>query len=222
MKIIVTGANGLVGKGVLLEALDQEDVQEVLSIARRKTGLSHPKLKELIHADFSEFKSVEDELKGYDACFACMGVSAAGMNEEQYSKLTFDYTIALAKTFKELNPNACFTYVSGVVTDSSEKGRQMWARVKGKTENELLALGFKSASMFRPGMIIPMRGVKSSTKLYQFMYDYFMWLVHLMKRLSPSSVVNTDQIGQAMLEVARGKDAPKILHSKDILAHAKA
>lgn len=216
-KVIITGATGMVGKGVLLECLDHPEIGGVLVIGRNSIKLEHPKLKELILADFSDFSGMKDELAGYDACFFCMGVSSAGMKEEQYKKISYDYTLALAKTLFSKNPEMTFNYVSGVGTDSTEKGRVMWARVKGKTENDLLNMGFKQAFMFRPGMIIPLRGIKSRTKLYQFMYDYFMWLVKLAKLLSPNSVVNTSQVGLAMINsMLKGYDK-KILTPKDII-----
>lgn len=221
MKIIVTGATGMVGKGVLLECLDSEEVTEVLSIGRISLEIDHPNLKELIHKDFSEFDSVANQLTGYDACFHSMGVSAAGMSEKEYTQKTYGFTMALAKTFLSQNPNSVFTYVSGQGTDSSEKGRSMWARVKGKTENELLELGFKGAYMYRPGGIIPLRGIKSSTKLYQFFYDYFMWLLKLIKTISPNSVVNTTQIGQSMIRVAKSGYKKSILKPKDIIETSK-
>lgn len=207
----------MVGKGVLLECLDHEEIKEVLCISRKSTGLSHPKLTELIQQDFADFNSVKEKLKGWDACFYCMGVSAAGMSEDQYSKITYDYTIALATILFELNPGMTFNYVSGVGTDSTENGRMMWARVKGKTENDIINMGFKRVFAFRPGMIIPLRNIKSSTKLYQFMYDYFMWLVKLVKLLSPNSVVNTTQVGFAMINSISSNYNKTILTPKDII-----
>jgi len=217
-KVIITGATGMVGKGVLLECLDHKDISEVLVIGRNPVDMEHPKLKELIQNDFSDFAGVKDKLTGYDACFFCMGVSAGGMKEEQYRKITYDYTLALAKTLIEISSSMVFNYVSGEGTDSSEKSRMMWARVKGKTENDLLNMGFKGAYMFRPGAIIPLRGIKSRTKLYQFFYDYFMWLIKLIKAIAPNSVVNTTQLGRAMINsVLKGYDK-KVLKPKDIIA----
>jgi uncharacterized protein YbjT (DUF2867 family) len=216
-KVIVTGATGMVGKGVLLECLDHDAISEVLVIGRNSVDMEHPKLKELIHKDFSDFSVVADQLKGYDACFFCMGISSAGMKEEKYSKITYDYTLALAKTLYKENPDMIFNYVSGVGTDSTEKGRTMWARVKGKTENDLLNMGFSQAYMFRPGAIIPLRGIKSRTRLYQFMYDYFMWMVKLMKLISPNSVVDTTQVGLAMINSMLKGYEKKILTPKDII-----
>ncbi|MBE0648477.1 MAG: epimerase [Bacteroidales bacterium] len=220
IKVIVTGATGMVGKGVLLECLEHPAVAEVLSIGRNSVGVQHPKLKELIHQDFSDFSTVGDQLSGYDGCFFCMGISSAGLNGEQYKHVTYDSTLALASILVELDPAMTFNYVSGEGTDSSEKGRMMWARVKGKTENDLLALGFKQAFMFRPGAIIPLRGIKSRTKLYQFLYDYFMWMIKGIKAISPDSVVDTTQVGLAMINsVLKGYDK-KILKPKDIIVLA--
>lgn len=216
-KVIITGATGMVGKGILLECLDHPEIHEVLVIGRNPIGLEHPKLKELLHKDFTSFSEVSGILVGYDACFFSLGISAAGLTEVQYKKITYDYTIALATTLFMLNPQMTFNYVSGVGTDSTEKGRMMWARVKGKTENDLLKIGFKQAYMFRPGAIIPQRGIKSRTKAYQFMYDYFMWLVKAIKVISPDSVVTTTQIGKAMINTVLKDYDKKVLVPKDIL-----
>jgi len=219
--IILTGATGMIGKGVLLECLDHQEIDKVLVIGRNSIDMKHPKLKELIHEDFTDYIGVKDQLKGYDACFFCLGISAAGLKEEQYRKITYDYTISLAKTLKDLNPEMTFNYVSGQGTDSSETGRMMWARVKGKTENDLLHLGFKQAFMFRPGAIIPLRGIKSKTKSYQFMYDYFMWLLKGIKAISPDSIVNTTQIGLAMINTVLKGYHKSILTPKDIIILSK-
>jgi len=221
MKVIITGATGMVGKGILLECLNHESVDEVLIIGRNPIDIQHSKLKELIHNDFSSFSDVATELSGYDACFFSLGISAKGLKEKEYKRITYDFTLSLANILLKLNPEITFNYVSGEGTDSSEKGRMMWARVKGKTENDLLHLGFKQAFMFRPGAIIPLRGIKSRTRLYQFMYNYFIWLVKLIKFLAPNSVVNTTQIGLAMINsVLKGYDK-KVLTPKDILVLAE-
>lgn len=220
-KVIITGATGMVGKGVLLECLDHPDISSVLCINRSKLNISHPKLIEIIHPDFSDFKPIADKLNGYDACFYCMGVSSSRMKEEEYTKLTYGYAIALAKVLYNLNNKMIFNYVSGEGTDTSEKGRIMWARVKGKTENDILRMGFKDAYMFRPGAIIPLRGIKSKTKLYQTMYDYFTWLIKVIKLIAPNSIVNTTDIGLAMINSTTTGYQHKILKPKDILALAK-
>lgn len=221
MKVIITGATGMVGRGVLLECLDHKAIDEVLAIGRNSLEMDHPKLKEMIHKDFSDFSVVTTQLKGYDACYACMGVSVAGLSEEEYTKLTYGFTIALAKATHFANPNMTFIYVSGQGTDSTEKGRVMWARVKGKTENEILNMEFKQAFMFRPGGIIPLRGIKSRTKLYQFIYDYFLWLLKLMKAINPKSIVNTTQIGVAMINASVNGYGQRIIRPRDILRLSK-
>ena len=219
-KVIITGASGMIGKGVLLECLSHESIDEVLAIVRHSTGQVHPRLKELIHSDFTDFTAIRDRLAGFDACFFCLGVSSAGMKEEDYRRITYDFTLSLAKTLVQLNPGLTFTYVSGEGTDTTEKGRIMWARVKGKTENDLLNLGFGQAFMFRPGLIIPLKGIKSRTKSYQFVYNYFMWLVKLIKALAPDSVVTTTQIGLAMINAMLNGYGEKILKPKDIITLA--
>ena len=216
-KVIITGATGMIGKGVLLECLDHADIDEVLVIGRTSIEMQHPKLKELIHDDFINFSEVKTQLKGYDACFFCLGVSASGMKMEQYQHITHDFTLSLAKILHEINQFMTFNYVSGEGTDSTEKGKVMWARVKGKTENDILNLGFKQAYMFRPGAIIPLKGIKSKTKSYQFMYDYFMWLLKAIKAIAPNSIVNTTQIGLAMINsVLKGYDK-SVMRPKDII-----
>jgi len=221
MKVILFGATGMVGKGVLLECLDDARVEQVLAVGRSSSGVQHPKLKELVHADLYDYAKVEEQLKGYDACFFCLGVSSAGMKEADYSRVTYDLTLAAAKTLVKLNPQMTFIYVSGAGTDSSEKGRSMWARVKGKTENALFGLGFKGAYMFRPGFIQPMRGVTSRTGLYRAVYAVGAPLYPLFKALAPGAVTSTDRVGKAMIRVA-AEGAPKQhLENADINALAK-
>ena len=212
----------MVGKGVLLECLDHDQIEKVTTVGRSLLEIVHPKLAQIHHRDFGEFESIKDQLEGIDAAYLCMGVSAAGLSEEAYTKFTYDYTMALAKILLAINPEMTLIYVSGQGTDSSEKGRTMWARVKGKTENDLLKLGFKRAFMFRPGAIIPLRGIKSKTKLYQFFYDYFLWLLKLMKRLMPNSIVNTTQIGIAMINASHQGYAKPVIDPADILLLAKS
>ena len=216
MKInaIITGSTGMVGKGVLLECLDSEKVESVLVISRRSLGMNHPKLKELIHKDFTDFSSVKNKLEGYDACFHCMGVSAVGLSEKDYSKLTFDVTKSLADVFYEVNPDGVFNYVSGTGTNSSEKGGSMWARVKGKTENYVLNKGFKDAYMFRPGAIIPEKGIKSSTGWYQVIYNILTPFFGLMKK--SKNITTTTKIGRAMINSVSKPQALKHLENKEI------
>ena len=165
MKVAITGSTGMIGKGVLLECLDDDRIEQVLVVNRSAIDIKHPKLKEVLLKDFLKPSSIKNELAEMDAVFFCLGVSVAGMTEEDYTRITYDYTINFAKTYKEANPDGTFVYVSGTGTDSEEKAGAMWKRVKGKTENDLLKMGFKNAYMFRPGAIRPMRGIKSKTPL---------------------------------------------------------
>lgn len=199
LKVVITGGTGMVGKGVLLECLDSENIDSVLLINRRSIDMEHDKLKEIVHQDFYDLSSIEDQLKGYDACFFCLGVSAYRMSEEDYTKITYDLTLHFANTLLKLNPEMTFCYVSGQGTDGSEKGRIMWARVKGKTENAILAMPFKKSYMFRPGFIQPMRGIKSSTKMYNTMYAIINPFMPVLKLLFAKSVTNTDRVGKAMI-----------------------
>lgn len=222
MKAIIFGASGMIGRGVLLECLDDARVTEVLCVGRSKLDMEHTKLTQLEHNDFTNFDAVREPLSGFDACYFCLGVSAAGMKEAQYRKITYDFTLAAARLLVELNPEMTFTYVSGAGTDSSEKGRAMWARVKGKVENDLLALGFKNAVMFRPGAILPKRGIKSRTPMYQFMYDYFTWLIKFIGLFVPNSITDTTRIGKAMINAHLVGADKRILDPKDINALAAA
>ncbi len=203
MKVILFGATGMVGQGVLRECLADPDVTEVLAVGRSTCGVDHPKLEELVRDELFDYTDAEERLRGYDACFFCLGVSAAGMSEEQYTTITYDLTLAAAATLARLNPDMTFIYVSGAGTDSSESGRAMWARVKGKTENDLLKLPFAGAYMFRPAFIQPMHGIRSRTKLYRALYAIAAPLFPLLNALFPRYVTTTEQVGRAMLVVAR-------------------
>jgi uncharacterized protein YbjT (DUF2867 family) len=216
MKVLLFGATGMVGQGVLRECLLDPDVESVVSIGRGVTGQQHPKLRELRHNTFLDYSAIEDQLSGFDACFFCLGVSSAGMSEEQYQRVTYGFTIAAARVLAKLNPRLTFIYVSGMGTDSSEHGRSMWARVKGKTENELLRLGFRAAYMFRPGAIVPLHGVKSKTKLYRVFYVLLGPLLPVLKALFPKYVTTTEQIGRAMLTVAKQGWPKPVLETFDI------
>ncbi|MCB9233258.1 MAG: epimerase [Bacteroidia bacterium] len=218
MRVIVTGASGMVGMGVLLECIDSESVESILVVGRTPCGVENSKLKELLHGDFMDFSGVEDQLQGYDACFWCLGVSAAGMDEAKYSRITYDYTLNFGRLLSQINPEMTFIYVSGAGTDSTEKGRQMWARVKGKTENDLLKLPFKDAYMFRPGMIQPKRGIKSKTPLYNFVYTGFGWLINLIKLMAPNSSTDTTTHGKAMINAVLHGYEQKILENPQINA----
>ncbi len=214
MKVIITGSTGMVGKGVLLECLEDNRVSEVLLINRNRIYVKHPKIREVIHQDFTDFTPIKNELNGYDACFHCMGVSAGGMNEERYFKLTYTITESLAKVLYDINPNITFFYVSGEGTDSTEKGRMMWARVKGKTENMIFNKGFKDAYAFRPGVIIPVRGEKSKTKLYRIIYIFMRPFFPILKKMK--SVTTTANIGKAMIRLVEKPHPVKILYGSDI------
>jgi uncharacterized protein YbjT (DUF2867 family) len=210
----------MVGRGVLLECLDSPDVASVLVINRHPVGITHPKLREVIHADFFDLTSIAGELKGYNACFFCLGVTSAGLAEKSYAHLTFDLTISFAKAFAEQNPGSVFCYVSGAGTDSSEKGRVMWARVKGRTENALLAMPFRSAYMFRPGFIEPLKGIKSSTKLYNTLYIILRPLFPFFRSM-PKFATDTIRVGKAMINVATGGYQKNLLECIDINLIAK-
>lgn len=216
MKVIVFGATGMVGQGVLRECLLDAGVQHVLSVGRTALEQTHPKLNNLVHADLYNYSTIENALTGYDACFFCLGVSASGMSEAQYHRITYDLTLAAAQTLSRLNPKMTFIYVSGMGTDSSERGRSMWARVKGKTENALLRLPFKAAYMFRPGMIQPLHGIKSKTGLYRAIYAITGPLLPLIKAMAPSAITTTEQMGRAMIKVARDGASHSVLETKEI------
>lgn len=220
VKVVLFGATGMVGSGVLLECLDSPRVSSIIAVSRSTSGRAHPKLREIIHADFLDFGPLSAELAGSDACFFCLGVSSAGMSEPDYTRLTHDVTIAAANALLAVSPQLTFIYVSGQGTDGTEKGRSMWARVKGKTENDLLAMPFKAAYMFRPGYIQPMRGVRSKTRLYQTFYDLGGWLYPLLRTLAPRLVTTTANVGRAMIEVAAEGYSKTILSSADISAVA--
>ena len=216
MNVILFGATGMVGQGVLRECLLDPGVQSVLAIGRSATGQRNPKLRELIHRDFLDFSAVANELSGFDACFFCLGVSSAGMREEDYRRVTYDFTMAAARTLARLNSGMTFVYVSGMGTDSSERGRTMWARVKGKTENEILRLPFKAAYMFRPGVIVPLDGIQSKTRLYRLFYALTGPVLPLLKAAFPKYVTTTAQVGRAMIKVARQGAAKSVLENSDI------
>jgi uncharacterized protein YbjT (DUF2867 family) len=215
MKVLIFGATGMVGQGVLRECLLDPEVTQVLSIGRNATGKQHPKLREIKHTDLYDYSNIESELTGVDACFYCLGVSSVGMSEADYTRISYDMTLAAATVLARLNPNMVFTYVSGAGTDSSEKGSVMWARVKGKTENALLRLPLR-AYMFRPGAIQPLHGVRSKTRLYQFFYTLAAPIFPILRALFPHQITTTEQVGKAMLIVARRGSDKKLLESKDI------
>lgn len=216
MKVIVFGATGMVGQGVLIECLRDPDVTQVLTVGRSVTGQENPKLREIVHQDFFDFSAIEKDITGYDACFFCLGVSSIGMDEERYRRLTYDITLAAARALARLNPGMTFAYVTGAGADSTEQGRVMWARVKGKTENDLLKLPFKAAYMFRPGAIQPLHGVRSKTGWVQGIYDATAPLLSFLHRVAPNYMTTTEEVGRAMLTVAKRGYPKPILEMEDI------
>jgi uncharacterized protein YbjT (DUF2867 family) len=222
MRILIFGATGMVGQGVLRECLLDPSVQSVQTVGRTPTGLEHPKLREVVHQDLWRYEAIEADLSGFDACFFCLGVSSSGMAEADYERMTYGITLAAAETLCRLNPRMTFIYVSGAGTDSSEHGKSMWARIKGKTENALLRLPFAAAYMFRPGFIEPLYGARSKTASYRALYTLTKPLLPLLRWAFPDYVLTTQQIGQAMLTVARQGYPKRILESKDIRAAARS
>jgi uncharacterized protein YbjT (DUF2867 family) len=216
MKIILFGATGMVGQGVLRECLLDTEVESVLAVGRSPTGQQHAKLREIVHDNFLDYSAIESQLTGYDACFFCLGVSSVGMDEARYRHLTYDITMAAARMLAKLNPQMVFVYVTGRGTDSTEQGRSMWARVKGKTENDLLKLPFKAAYMFRPAGIQPLHGIRSKTAWYQAVYVLAAPLLTLLNRIAPKYVTTTEQVGRAMIKVARDGFPKPVLESEDI------
>src|ERR1700722_18386291 len=213
MKVILFGATGMVGQGVLRECLLDPQVQSVLAVGRRPTGQRHAKLREITHDNFLDYSAIESELRGYDACFFCLGVSSIGMDEQRYRHLTYDITLAAATTLSRLNPGMVFTYVTGRGTDSTEQGPLMWARVKGKTENDLLKLPFKAAYMFRPAGIQPRHGIKSKTAWINAIYVVASPLLARLARTSPQYMTTTERVGRAMISVARNGYPKPVLES---------
>jgi uncharacterized protein YbjT (DUF2867 family) len=215
-RAVIFGASGMVGKGVLFECLINNVVDSVTAVVRTPTGVHHEKYREIVLRDFLDYSNLKQDLTGIDACFFCLGVSSMGMNEETYSKITYDYTLVAATNLLEVNPDIAFCYVSGTGTDSSGKGRVMWARVKGKTENMLLALPFKASYMFRPGLIQPLQGIKSRTRLYRIFYFIVGALFPLLKKLAPNRITTTLQVGKAMIHAVVLGYENKYLENRDI------
>ncbi|MCP3061662.1 NAD(P)H-binding protein [Myxococcus sp. K38C18041901] len=220
MKVVLFGATGMVGQGILRECLLAPDVEQVLAVVRSPTGQRHEKLREVLHQDFLDYGAIEASLQGYDTCFFCLGVSSAGMDEQAYSKVTYDVTLAAAGVLLRLNPTMTFIFVSGAGTDGTEKGRVMWARVKGRAENALLRMPFRAAYMFRPAFIQPLHGIVSRTRLYRALYAVLGPLYPVLKRLAPRFVTTTEAVGLAMLEAARSGAPKQVLENDDINALA--
>jgi uncharacterized protein YbjT (DUF2867 family) len=221
MNVLLFGATGMVGQGVLRECLLDSNVQLVQTVGRTAAGVQNPKLRDVVHADIFHYEALEATLSGFDACFFCLGVSSSGKAEKDYERVTYGITMAAAETLCRLNPRMTFIYVSGAGTDPSERGRILWARVKGKTENALLRLPFAAAYMFRPGIIEPLDGIKSKTNVYQIFYTLGKPLLPLLRMIFPNYVLTTRQIGRAMLTVARNGSPKRVLETKDIRAAAQ-
>lgn len=211
LNIILTGATGMVGEGVLHECLNHPDVESVLIVNRRSSGAKHPKLKEIIHKDFYNLTDIEKQLSGYNACFFCLGTTSVGKSEELYNKITYELTKTFADTLVKLNPEMTFCYISGTGTDTSEKGKPMWARIKGKTENYIIKL-FPKAYMFRPGLIIPTKGLKNTLTPYKI----FAPLIPLVKLIFSGYVCSLREIGVAMINTVTKGYEKKILEVEDI------
>jgi uncharacterized protein YbjT (DUF2867 family) len=218
MNIVIFGATGMVGQGVLRECLLDPDVRLVQTVGRAPTATQNPKLKEIVRKDLFDYADIEKELSGFDACFFCLGVSSSGMSEADYTHITYDIAISAAQTLVRLNPQMTFVFVSGAGADSTERGRVMWARVKGKTENALLRLPFKAVYIFRPGIIQPLHGIQSKTAAYRVFYAIAGPLFPIARRLFPTYVLSTEQIGRAMLAAARHGSPKPILDAPDIRA----
>jgi len=216
MNVLIFGATGMVGQGVLRECLLDSGVERVTAIGRSGSGASHPKLRDLVHRDLWNYTAIEKDLAGFDACFFCLGVASVGMSEADYERVTYGIAVAAATTLARLNPRMTFVYVSGAGTDSSEKGRIMWARIKGKTENAILRLPFKGAYAFRPGAIQPLHGIRSRTTAYRVAYAVLGPLLPVLRWALPGRILTTEQIGRAMLKVARNGAPKRILESRDI------
>lgn len=220
VKVIIFGATGMVGQGALRECLAASDVEQVLTVGRTPTGQRHPKLTELVHAEMWHYENVEDELKDYDACFFCVGVSAAGMSEKDYTHLTQDMTLAAASTLARLNPTMVFVYVSAA--GAGADGKLMWERVRGRTENALLGMPFRGVYICRPGMIQPLDGIKSKTAAYRIFYSLTKPILPLLRLAMPRHVLTTRMLGRAMLEAVRGRAPKRILETGDLAELGKA
>lgn len=216
MRVVLFGATGMVGQGVLRECLLDPDVESVVTVGRRATGQVHPKLRELVPRDLLDLAPLESELTGLDAAFFCLGVASAGMTEAEYTRVTYDITMAAAEALVRLSPALTFVFVSGAGADSTERGGTMWARVKGRTENALLRMPFRDVYVLRPAVIQPLHGITSRTAAYRLFYRIAGPLMPVLKRAFPGYVTTTEQIGLAMLRVAKRGAPTKILRTEDI------
>lgn len=218
INVIITGATGMVGEGVMHECLLDDRVTSILLLTRKSAGVVHPKVKEIIHSNFQDITPIKDQLTNYNACFFCLGVTSVGKNEKEYSELTYDLTMHVAQILSSINTDMTFCYVSGSGTDSTEKGKRMWARVKGRTENALMRLPFKRVYNFRPAVIEATKGLKNTLSLYK----YFAWLIPVVRKLAPNYICTLSEIGRAMINAAIIGYPKQILEVADIkaLAHA--
>ncbi len=216
MRILIFGATGMVGQAALKAAMLDATVEEIVCVGRTPLGLSAPKLTELVTPDLFDLSSLVDRLVGFDTCLFCLGVSSGGMSEADYSRVTYELTLSIARALLPRNPKLCFQYVSGEGTDSTEQGGVMWARVKGRTENALLGLGFASAYMLRPGAIVPLDGIRSKTWAYQFGLTLFGWLIALLKPVMPGTITDTRRLGATMLSLVRNGYSKPIVRTSDI------
>jgi uncharacterized protein YbjT (DUF2867 family) len=216
VKVILFGGTGMVGQGVLRECINDADVERVMLVVRKSAGVSSPKVVELVHEDFFNWTDVEERFDGFDACFFCLGVSSVGMKEAEYRRVTYDLTIGVAEVLARRGSVKTFIYVSGQSTDSTGKSRQMWARVKGATENALIAMPFAQVFCFRPGYIQPLHGVRSKVGWYNTIYAALSWAYPLLHRIAPKFVTSTEEIGQAMIAVVRSGYPRRILETADI------
>jgi uncharacterized protein YbjT (DUF2867 family) len=212
IKTIIFGATGMVGEGVLHVALEHPDVESVLVVSRKTCDIRNPKLKELLHNDFYDYSAIEKELAGYNACFFCLGVSSVGMSEKDYTRVTYDLTMEAAKTLSRFNPDMTFCYVSGAGTDSTEKGSIMWARVKGRVENRLRELPFKSVYLFRPGFIRPINGLRHA----HLISEIAGMLYPLLNAISPKWVCTLEDVGLGMIAAAKAGPSRQIIENRDI------
>lgn len=221
LKVILTGATGMIGEGVLYECINHPEIEKITVITRKPTGYKHPMLTEIIHNDFSDVSALSEQLKGYNACYFCLGVTSIGKNEADYTRLTYTLTLNFAETLAKLNRDMTFCYISGAGTDSTEKGRTMWARVKGKTENDLMKLPFKQVYNFRPGGIEPFLPLRSSQTYYKT-YKYLKWLFAVMKVVTPGLIVGLKELATAMINASLVGYSKNILEISDIKQLAKA
>lgn len=220
MRVVLFGGTGMIGSGALIECLAHPDVESVLAVGRRSTNVLHRNLDEVLHDDFLDYSALAKTLRGYDACFFCLGVSAAGMSETEYTRVTHDFTLAAAEAFFAENPPGTFCYISGQGADRTERGRVMWARVRGRLENRLLGMGLGPVWIFRPGFVQPMKGVRSRTTLYNAIYTVLGPIYPLLNRVAPRWVTSSDRLGLALIRAARDGAPVRVLENEHINALA--